>query len=140
MSLHNPGGKCKWFEVAGQKVQGSWERDIALKFEQLKINWNKLKVNSDILKYIINNIEKSYTPDFYLKEYNLYIEIKGFWWGNDKEKMDAVMDQHPDKKILIIEKKLYKSIINDTIDFKCLCSSLVERNIEDVGVNGSIPF
>ena len=36
-SLNNSGGKTKWFEVAGQKIQGTWERNIAIKFEELKV-------------------------------------------------------------------------------------------------------
>ena len=34
-----------------------------------------------------------------------------YWWGNDREKMDVVLEQHQDKKIVIIEKELYKEII-----------------------------
>jgi hypothetical protein len=44
-SIKNRGGKSKWFEVTGQKVQGTWERNIALKFEELGIKWLKLKTN-----------------------------------------------------------------------------------------------
>lgn len=29
MSTNNKGGRCKWFDVDGQKVQGTWEKNIA---------------------------------------------------------------------------------------------------------------
>ena len=110
-SLHNSGGRCKWYEVAGQKVQGSWERDIASKFEEIGVKWIKPKIHSDILHYELNGEVRSYTPDFYLPDYDLYIEVKGYWWGNDKSKMNAVMKQHSDKKILIVEKDGYEAIM-----------------------------
>ena len=111
MSLHNPGGKAKWYVVAGQKVQGTWERDIAITFENMGIKWYKPKINRDVWRYKINGLEKSYTPDFWLEKFDLYLEVKGFWWGNDKAKMQAVISQHPDKKLIIIEKLEYEKIL-----------------------------
>jgi hypothetical protein len=102
-SLHNSGGKSKWYEVAGQKVQGTYEKRFAEALEQEKIKWCKVKTHNHIFKYVLESKIRSYAPDFYLPEYNLYIEIKGFWWGTDKDKMKAVIEQHKDKKILIID-------------------------------------
>lgn len=110
-SLNNTGGKCKWYEVSGVKVQGTWERNIAIKLCELGIIWSKPSINTDIFSYIIDNKVKSYAPDFYFPEYNLYLEIKGYWWGNDKEKMRLVMEQHPNKNIIIIEKEQYKKLL-----------------------------
>ena len=108
-SLNNSGGKCKWFEVAGQKVQGTWERDMALKFEEMGVNWYKPRVKTDTWEYELDGKQKSYSPDFYLPDEDLYIEVKGYWWGNDKNKMKAVLKQHQDKKLVIIEKdKFYR--------------------------------
>lgn len=111
VSLNNRGGRSKWYEVAGQKVQGTWERNIALKFEEMKISWVKLKTRKDIFRYTLNNKERCYTPDFYLPDFDLYLEIKGYWWGNDKEKMKVIFETYKDKKIIIIEKKEYEKIL-----------------------------
>ncbi len=111
LSVNNKGGRTKWYEVSGQKVQGTWERNIALKFDEIGIIWIKLKTNKDILKYIMNNKVKSYTPDFYLPQFDIYLEIKGFWWGQDKEKMKIVIETHTDKEIFIIEKLEYEQIL-----------------------------
>lgn len=110
-SSKNRGGKSKWFEIAGKKLQGTWERNMALKFEELNINWIKPTVNKDIWRYEIDGKIKSYTPDFYLPDYDLFLEIKGYWWGNDKEKMKNVIEQHMDKKLIIIEKDDYEKIL-----------------------------
>lgn len=110
-SLRNRGGKSKWFDVNGIKVQGTWERNIAVKLNELKIAWDKPKTNSDLFKYVLDGKLKSYAPDFYLPEFDLYLEVKGYWWGNDRNKMEAVIQQHPDKRILIIEKDQYNKLL-----------------------------
>lgn len=111
LSINNKGGRAKWHEVAGQKVQGTWERNVAVKFEELGIKWVKLKVHKDILEYVMDDNVRSYTPDFYLPAYDVYLEIKGYWWGRDREKMDIVLRTYPDKKIIIVEKTDYVRIL-----------------------------
>ena len=55
------------------------------------------------------NREHTYTPDFYSPKLNKYFEIKGYWWGNDKEKMKLVLEQNKNIKIEIIKKKELES-------------------------------
>lgn len=111
LSVNNKGGRSNWYEVAGQKVQGTWERDIALKLEELGVKWQKLKTNRDTLEYVMDDKIRHYTPDFYLPDYDVFLEIKGYWWGRDKEKMDIVLSTHTDKKICIVEKEQYNRIM-----------------------------
>ena len=110
-SINNRGGRCKWFEVAGQKVQGTWEQNAALKFEELGIEWIKLKTNQHTFDYEMDGKIKCYTPDFYLPTYNVYLELKGRWWGRDKEKMELVLEKYKDTKIVVIEKDNYEKLL-----------------------------
>jgi hypothetical protein len=64
----------------------------------------------------LNGKVRRYTPDFFLFDYGIYIEVKGYWWNNDREKMRLSMAQNPDKKIIIIEKDKYEMILNGKID------------------------
>jgi hypothetical protein len=70
-----------------------------------------------------------YFPDFYLDDYDIYIEVKGYMWRNDVDKMVRVMAQHTDKRILILKKKDIHKMRNSTIgsildfDSKCLGSN-----------------
>lgn len=107
-SLFNKGGKCKWYTVAGQKVQGTYEKLFAESLERQNIKWEKIKTNNHVFKYYINQNKKSYAPDFWLPELNLYVEIKGYWRGNDETKMELVREQHQDKNVVVIfgKKKL----------------------------------
>lgn len=111
LSINNKGGRSKWYEVAGQKVQGTWERDIATKLTNLSINWVKLKTNKDTLQYVMDGKIRNYTPDFYLPDHNMYVEIKGYWWGNDREKMRIVLETYPELTLAVVEKDEYNEIM-----------------------------
>lgn len=110
-SLNNRGGKCRWYEYHGQKLQGTWELNVAMKLDEMNIRWYKPKLHRDVWSYSINETMKSYTPDLYLMDEHLYLEIKGYWWGTDREKIQAVVEQNPDKKLIIIEQKEYNKIL-----------------------------
>lgn len=108
-SIKNRGGRCKWYEVSGVLVQGTWERDIAIKLTEQNIRWKKVREYP--LLYTKNEKIHRYSPDFYLPDFLCYLEIKGHWWGSDREKMDLVISQNPDVKIYIIEKIEYQKIM-----------------------------
>jgi hypothetical protein len=63
--------------IAGNiKVDGSWELKVAKYFDTLNINWirNKKRFN------YINELGKyaTYCPDFYIIDFDCYIEVKGY--------------------------------------------------------------
>lgn len=111
MSSNNRGGRSKWFEVSKQKVQGTWERNIAQKLDEMNIRWEKLKTNKHTFEYEMNGKIKNYTPDFFLRDYNVYLEIKGYWWGQDREKMKIVLEKYSNIKFVIVEKREYEKIL-----------------------------
>ena len=83
----------KWYEVNGIKVQGTWERDFAERLVDLGIKFERRRLK--FLRY------RTYTPDFYLVDYNMYVEIKGYLRENDKYKMLLVLnDNEIDLRIL----------------------------------------
>jgi len=59
--------------------------------------WN----NKTYLTYI-TDIQRTYHPDFYLPSLNVYIEVKGYYSENDKQKMRAVLLSNPNIKIYFI--------------------------------------
>lgn len=65
------------------------------------IKWDK----PNPLKYTIENESHLYFPDFYLPDTDEYIEVKGYMWNNDKEKMRLVTEQNQDKNIRILKAK-----------------------------------
>jgi hypothetical protein len=78
-------------------VHGKWELNIAKLLNKRNIIWN----NKTYLNYI-TDIQRTYHPDFYLPELNVYIEVKGYYTDNDRLKMKAVLEYNPDVKIYFI--------------------------------------
>ena len=109
LSKNNHGGRCEWFEVSGVKVQGTWERNFAEHMNNLGIMWEKLKLNFHVLPYTMNGMIRHYTPDFLVEE-KIYVELKGYYWGNDKEKMRLVLEQN-EVDVKIIEKEWYEKLL-----------------------------
>lgn len=101
-SLRNSGGKSKWYVVAGRSVQGTYEKQFAEALEAEQIVWEKIKTNNHIFKYEQDGKIRSYAPDFYLPTLGLYVEIKGYWWGNDENKMKCIKEHHSDKNLVVI--------------------------------------
>jgi hypothetical protein len=88
-------------------LNSSLEFSFAKFCDDNNIKWSK----PGYLKYTVNDKQHYYFPDFYLNEHDLYVEVKGYFWKSDKEKMDAVLTCNCDKKIIIIQQKeLYQLI------------------------------
>lgn len=82
------GRKMKTFEdidYLGNKCThlGSWEALIAKLLTENNIHWIKEQHSFD---YIFNNSIHSYYPDFYLPDFDLYIEVKGMETEKDRAK------------------------------------------------------
>jgi hypothetical protein len=48
MSLHNPGGRSKWFSVSGRMVQGTYEKQFAERCDEENILWEKVSTNNHV--------------------------------------------------------------------------------------------
>lgn len=87
----------------GSKVlmDSTWEVAMAERLDHLKIAWNR---SEDMkLKYFSKSGRKrNYIPDFYLPEYDTYIEVKGYWTDSARHKMKNVMEVN-EIKIVILE-------------------------------------
>lgn len=114
LSVNQKGGRCKWYNFEGQSLQGTWELEIAKKLSEAKIDWKRVKLYNDSFEYTLENKTRTYTPDFYIQEIDSYLEIKGYWWGNDKLKMEEVIRSYPNKNFIIIETDLYKELIGSS--------------------------
>lgn len=71
---HNSFSKARTIEYKGINFLGSWEVNFAKYLDSKNINWERCK---DQFDYYFKNENHKYTPDFYLLDFDLYIEIKG---------------------------------------------------------------
>lgn len=83
-------------------LHGGWELKVAKYMDEHKIHYCKSKEH---FTYVFEGQNHEYFPDFYLKDYDLFIEVKGRMKPNDLEKWK----QFP-KKLLIIDQKSIKRL------------------------------
>ena len=84
-------GRVKHIKKYGLVFDGSWE----LIFYEWCINNNvKIEDNNKFFDYVWEDKSKLYNPDFYLPEYDLYVEVKGYYdyrdickWSHFTEKL-----------------------------------------------------
>ena len=87
-------------------LMSSLEFDYFNFLERKNIVWFKPKP----IKYEKNGMTHLYFPDFYLPNTNEYIEIKGYWWSGDKQKMKLVQEQNKDVKIILLNTEKIKRL------------------------------
>lgn len=98
-------GKSFW-------LQSSYEVRLAKILNELNISWIRPKC----LRYILNNKIKRYYADFYLIDYNIYLDPKNDWLIKvDKIKIEKVIKQNKIKLIVLSEKELNKQFIQGCI-------------------------
>lgn len=121
LPLNNKGGRCKWFTIKNPngnefKLQGTWEVRFSSVLNLLDKKWIKLGVGNKnhSFKWINDDgQEHTYTPDFWSPKLKKYFEVKGYWWGEDKRKMELVLEQN-NINVEIIRKEqllLYENLL-----------------------------
>ena len=98
------------YNYNGNDLHGSWELYYAIFLDKNNIKWVR---NKKRFKYCFNNKYHYYTPDFYLPDEDLYIEIKGYKTEKDNYKWN----QFPLKlKVLMYDDLKELGVFNINID------------------------
>lgn len=97
----------KWYtvqNVVGETfvVRGTWELKMARWLNSQNLLWKR----KTYLPYVIDGQRRTYTPDFYLPDNDLYIEVKGYFSTVDRKKLSLVVDQNKVKLLLVLEKHI----------------------------------
>ena len=82
------GSKGKYINKQGQEVnyQSSYERELMKLLDSKGVAWVR---NTERFPYQRDGETHHYIPDFYLPEFDLYIETKGFVRADDPIKFEA---------------------------------------------------
>ena len=101
-SANNVCGRTKKYEMIdylGSRVMlnGKWEVEVANWLNRQNIKWTN--IIKEGFKYIWENSEHLYFPDFYLPEYDLYLEVKGYERERDHCKWKVV------KNLVVLKEK-----------------------------------
>ncbi len=102
-------GRCKKIDytspIAGViKVDGTWELGVAQYLDKIGVKWKR---NKKRFAYKYEGKERFYTPDFYIEDIDIYLEVKGFETEKDRSKWN----QFP-HKLLVWKKEEIKAIKN----------------------------
>jgi hypothetical protein len=77
-------------------MDSTWEVACAEHLDDLGVKWNRdpsLKLQYRCKKLRLRN----YIPDFYLPDFDIYLEVKGYWTDAAKWKMRDIMVRYPGK-------------------------------------------
>ena len=114
-SSQNVNGRVKKYQYNNIELDGLWEVEVAKYLDSLNIKWNKPNKG---FNYEWNNSNHVYFPDFYLIDYNLYIEVKGYIRERDYKKWNAIPN------LIIIKQKEIKEIRNKTYNIFDIIKSI----------------
>lgn len=105
----NKAGRCKKIEydskIAGiVKLDGGWELATAKYLDSIGVQWIR---NKKRFKYwnSIKESESTYCPDFFIKDWNKYIEVKGY-----KTELDEIKWKQFKEELEIWDKEKLKSL------------------------------
>lgn len=101
----NVSGRTPIINYGDFKLKGTWELEVAKWLDNHNIKWtNKI----DGFDYEWNNSTHIYYPDFFLTEFNRYIEVKGYERERDRAKWKVVKD------LIVLKKDEINRIKNNT--------------------------
>jgi hypothetical protein len=88
--------------VDGKQVSmdSTWEVVMAMRLDELNIKWERDE-NMKLPYLMRSGRKRNYIPDFYLPEYDAYIEVKGYMTESAKHKMKSVLEIN-DVKIIML--------------------------------------
>lgn len=96
-----PHGKGSYYKNIW--MRSSWEIIYAKYLTKNHIKWQYEPKAFDLGN-------TTYTPDFYLPEKDIYVEIKGYWRDDAKSKFRLFKDMYKEK-IIVVNEKIIKQLI-----------------------------
>jgi len=120
---NNVCGRVKKIDYNGISLKGSWELKTAQWLDSLNLKWTH---EEGPFTYFWEGKNKSYFPDFFLEEHNVYLEVKGY----KTERDEAKWCQFP-HKLIIVDKDVIHSLesisLNDLIERKEFLKDVVKQ-------------
>lgn len=110
-SSSNVNGRIKKCVYNDQIFDSNWEVIVAKFLDKNNIKWIR-PLNG--FEHIWNNSIHIYYPDFYLTDYNLYIEVKGYIRDRDLFKWKTIPN------LIVLKKEEINNIINEKYNIESL--------------------
>lgn len=107
-SSNNVCGRTKLIKYNGFTLNGKWELNVAEFLDDNNIKWTNI-IDEEIY-YKWNGKNHRYFPDFYLEDFDLYIEVKGYQRDRDIEKWKSL------NNLIILKNKEISKIQKGELD------------------------
>lgn len=93
--------------------RSAWEANVARILNCKNIKW-EYEIKRFFFEEIVDGVA-SYQPDFYLPEYDKWIEVKGWMDQKSKVRLKLFQEQFPDEynKLILIDEKYYNQLRAD---------------------------
>lgn len=89
-------------------LRSSYERDFVRYLDDLNISWEY-----EPKRFVLKTYkDRALIPDFYLPEFDLWVEIKGYFWHDAKEKWEAFCKEYSNLDKIILFGDDLKQLIN----------------------------
>jgi len=89
------------------RVKSSYEERLIHLLDKLNLSWEY-----EPKTFYLEEMKKNYIPDFYIKEFDVYVEVKGYWYKDAKDKWDYCLIKSPDIKKILINKQALEDLEN----------------------------
>jgi hypothetical protein len=86
-------------------MRSSWERKAAKALTKNGVQWQY-----EPRRFQLSD-GTSYTPDFYLPEYNRWLEIKGYMAEESATKIALFLAEYPDHDLVVVERVEYQRLL-----------------------------
>ena len=99
-----PAYQVKRICYKGICMKSTWEVNIAKWLDRIGWEWRYEPKRFELK-------DRTYLPDFYLPEKNIWWEVKGWFSPRDQETIRQFRGTYPNEKILVLTKSIYNSIL-----------------------------
>lgn len=121
--MHSNRGRVKQIIHDNIKFQGQWEVDF---YVWCKLNNISTQRCTEWFTYEYNGTTHRYNPDFYLSEFDMYAEVKGYETERDRLKWEYLTNKHH-KVLCIVDKRSIMSVKNNTITMQELLDNYMHK-------------
>lgn len=101
---------ARFYEDIGMRLRSGWEANIYRIFKHMGID-----LDYEPRTFMLSD-GRTYTPDFFIHETGEFIEVKGRWIGDAREKVEMFRDEYPAYPLEVIDGLEYKQYMKDFSD------------------------
>ena len=100
-------GKTKFYYDLNKSFRSKWEANFARILNVCNIKW---EYESSKCRFHLGDLGVMII-DFYLPDFDMYVEVKGYLTPKALGKMRRFQELHPEKKIKVVERETYKKLL-----------------------------